>query len=363
MEKQANKMTEQEVQASSIGNTFPPTIASNLYDRGNNRLKGFYTISIEEEEHLLRVFSEILEVKEGIKILGEGEVSRITARFLVNKRVNLPEELREDVEAQISLDGEFAEYNLVYLGRNFDGRVAREDVIARQRTRAHEIDQRTPFSGTNSLDLIKREDVIVRTVKPSPDKDIFEAFTREVLDLYQSSFFGDYAFPMTLESVASLLRRDTNIVKIIQDRKTCRLLSIGVGETISLPLQINGSQSAFNMAEISDAATPKEYRGRGYYSTIAGELTRELLKAGVDLVYGEARAASPPVMTVCKKTGRRVARDYYGMPALLHKHCIISGAKDETLDDSDKNGRYKGLENLAVWYATRNQLMELYVPK
>jgi len=356
-------MAEPEIQASSIGNTFPPIKIENLHDKGNDRIKGFYTKSIEEEDQLLGVFSELLRIREGLRILKEGAISRITARFLVNKNIDIPEELRNDVEAQISLDNEFSDYNLLYLGRNFEGRVAREEVTERQRAKAKEIDQRTAFSGRSSLDLIRRENVVIRTIKPSPNGRAFESFAREVLDMYQKSFFGDYAFPMTLESVMSLLRRDTNIVKVVQDRKTGKLHSIGVGETIALPVQINGSQTVFNMAEISDAATPKEYEGRGYYSAIAAELTRELLKAGINLVYGEARAASPAVMTVCKKTGRRVARDYNGRTAILHKHCIISGAKDERLDDSEQNGRYKGLENLTVWYATRTQLMDLYVPK
>lgn len=353
---------EQEVQASSIGNTFPPIKLERLYDSGNERLKGFYTESIEYPDRLLKIFGDLLLLRDFIRVSQNGDISRVTARFFVNKKIEIPKELRAYVEAQISLDEEFSDYNLLYLGRNFEGRVAKDGITDRQRAKADEIDKRVLFSGNRSLDLIRREDVAIRTVKPSPNESSFQAFAKEVLSMYQKSFFGDYAFPMTLESVMILLRRDTNIVKVIQDRKTGRLHSIGVGETVSLPVQIDGCSKVFNMAEISDAATPKEYEGRGYYSAIAAELTRELLKNGINLVYGEARAASPSVMTVCKKTGRRVARDYYGRPAILQKHCIISGAKDERLDDAEKNGRYKGLENLVVWYATRGQIKELYIP-
>ena len=257
----------------------------------------------------------------------------------------------------------FGEYNLVYLGRNFNGRKAKEEVVARQRAKAEEIERRVPFAGRNSLDILRKEDIVIRNVKPSPNEADFEVLAREVLELYKISFFGDYAFPMTLESVKSLLKRDTNIVKIIQSRANGKIYSIGVGETIALPVRIRGEQKTFNMAEISDAATSREFEGKGYYSAIAAEITRELLKSGVHLVYGEARAASPSVMTVCRKTGRQLARNYGGDPAILHKHCIISGAKDERLNDSDENGKYKGLENLLVWYAIRTQLMDLYAPK
>lgn len=353
----------QEVQASSIGNVFPPIKVERMHDPGNDRIKGIYLDSIEEPEHLSKVFSDLITLRDYLRILNSGEVSRITARFFVNKGVRIPEDLRGDVEAQISLDEEFGDYNLVYLGRNFNGRIARVEITERQRAKAQDVEERTPFSGRNSLDLLRKDDVVIRTIKPSPNESDFESLAKEVLELYQVSFFGDYAFPMTLDSVKSLLRRDTNVVKVIQSRKDSKICSIGVGETIALPVRLNGEQKTFNMAEISDAATPRDYEGRGYYSAIAAEITRELLKSGVNLIYGEARAASPPVMVVCKKTGRTIARDYHGRPAVLHKHCIISGAKDERLDDADENGKYKGLENLLVWYATRSQLMDLYVPK
>ena len=355
-------MADSEIQASSIGNTFPPIKVESLHDKGNDRIKGFYTISIEETDQLSKAFSDLIILKDFLQASKVAEPSRITARFFVNKNVDIPTNLRDDIEAQIGLEGEFSEYNLVYVGRNFNGRRASSEVLELQRLEADRIERAVQFSGSCSLELIKQRDVVIKTVKPSSNEQEFKCFAREVLELYQKSFFGDYAFPMNLESVMALLRRDTNIVRVVQERRTGKLCSIGVGETVKIPISFNGTNREFYMAEISDAATLKEYKGRHYYSAIAAEITCDLLKAGVDLLYGEARSASPQVMTVCKKTGRQLARDLHGRPAILHRHCIISGAKDERLNDADQNEKYKGLENLTLWYATRNQLMSLYAP-
>lgn len=354
-----------EVVASSIGGTFPPIKLDGLYDEGNDRIKKIYTCSIEDGEELSKIFSQLLLLRSCHRLLSSDSepVSRVTARFFVNKKAVIPQELHDDVEAQLSLDGEFADYNLVYLGRNFEGRTAKEEITSRQRDRAEGIDEGIDFSGNKSLEVIVGDEVAVRTVKPSPDDAVFDSFAKKVLEIYEDSFFGDYSFEMNLDSVRSLLRKDTNIVKVIQSRRTEEVYSIGVGETISLPLTINGSERIFSMAEISDAATPVRHHGKGYYSSIAAELTRELLATGVDLVYGEARAASSAVMTVCRKTGRRLARDYHGKPAILKKHCIINGAKESGLDETELNGKYNRLENLAVWYATRDKLKEFYLPK
>ncbi len=348
-------------EATSIGGVWPPFREDALVDPYNDRVKGFCRESVEnigDLERHLALFDDFQTLRND---RGEREASRITARFFINKNLKLPPLFSDRIEALLPLADEFSQYDLVYFGRNHPERYASPDVIQRQRAAAREIDDTSSFEGLHALDVLARQRVVLRTVKPPVDPQTFSAFVKELLELYKGSFTGDYAFPMTEESVASLVRKDANLVTVIQDYDTRAIYSVGVGETIQIPVNLGGKECLFSMAEISDAATPKKYSNRGYYSAIACELTRELMKMGVHLVYGEARASSTAVEKVCRKSGRRLAWDAYGHPSLLHKHCIISGAKDSDLDDTLPNGKFSRFENLTVWYATRQELLDLYV--
>ncbi len=342
-------------EVSSIGATFPPAEESVLYDRLNNRVKGFCTESIESIEELVEMLSKLDSVRESAR------ANRVTARFLINKKVTIPEELKGNIEALLELDGDFSEHNLVYYGKNFDGRKAKEESISRQRDEAEKIDRAHLLNGFIPLEIITRDNLSLRAVKPPVNQQEFDSFVADLKDLYEKSYLGDYAFPITTETVASLVRRDTNLVTVIQDRANGKILSVGVGETMKIPLSIRGERKILFIAEMSDAATPLEYASRGYYSAIAHEISRELMKIGVDLVYGEARASSTSVQRVCKKSGRKLARDAFKRASILHKHCIIGGAKNADLDDSIEDPRFRGFENLSVWYATREDLIRHYI--
>lgn len=341
--------------ASSIGAVWPPAKEDTLYDKGNDRVKGFCTQSIEESSQLEKRIKE-LEI-----ISQEKKATRIIARFIVKSEVAIPDNLKKNIEAIIPLDSRFEGYLLLYYGKNSEKRYADEEVIKRQRNAAVEIENATLFAGNSAIEIPRKEDVVLRIVKPSTDEREFRRFARSLLKLYKESYYGDYAFPMTTETVSSLIKKDTNIVVIVENEKD--ILSVGVGETIQIPIKFPEKRVILKMAEISDAATPEKYKGKGYYSLIASELMRELTKIGVDIVYGEARASSKAVQKVCAKSGRRIARDGLGRAAILHKHCIISGAKDEELDESNGNPKYARFENLSVWYATRERMLDLYATK
>ena len=367
MKEQVNKMTEQEIQASSIGNTFPPIKEMQMYDEGNKRLKGFCTEAIDSSSELEKWVSGVEKLHSFLTQRDRiDSVTRTTLRFVVNEGVTIPESISGGIEAVLPLDGKFRGYNLVYFGRNHETRRAPEDKIETQRATAEKADKEVQFKGDQSLRILRyteKPGLIFQNIKAPFEREQFSDLVRRLVVLYNKTYLGDYAFPITEETVSSILSRNTNVVIAAKDKFTNDIYSVAVGETASIPISVGGKVKNLSIAEISDAASdPDGHQERGYYSTIVCELARELVKLGMDVVYSETRAQSEAVLRATRKSGLRLMRDLKGRASILHKHCIIGGARNEELDERDgnKDNIYNGFENLIVWHATRKDLMDVY---
>ena len=307
-------------EASSIGKVGEPYV-----DEANKRVKWLCTdpvLTSKDLENKLEIFN---------KSFGIDNTTRITARLFVKK--NLLGKIGEYVEATIPLDGRFSDFSLVYLGRNTKDRLDSHYLCAAELEVARLIYKyeksvdygQAVYSVTSKNGFDGRAARILDDINPL-----------DVVDLYKNVYNG-YTFDLNEDNVKKLLQNQSNVKAfILKDKK---VVSIGVAELC----EVSVGKKKFTFAELSDAATHKEYQNSGLYIATSSLLMKYLSSMNVDLVYGEARAAHIGVNIACRRSGRQ----FYGV---LQKHCVISGHKD-----FNEKGPY---ENLNVWALSGNSLAE-----
>ncbi len=312
-------MTEQ---ASSIGIIGEPT-----FDERNERIKWFLTTPISSEQELEK---ELRKFKELIK---EEGVNRVTARVFLEKKLSESAQIKEYKEAEITLNGKFNDFNLVYLGLNTKERKESRYLREAEVHAAKMIDREE--KDTNYNESIERQ--IKKNIEIKVG-NILDVDVTNILELYKEAYKERYTFGLNHENISSLLNNKNNIKAIAVDRD--KVVSIGVAEVCNVKV---GNEN-FRFAELSDAATYNNYSKQGLYGATSSALMKELAEQEVDLVYGEARSAHIGVNIVCRRTGRRFS-------GLLQKHCKISGPKDFN-EISD-------YENLNVWAIEKKSLKNL----
>lgn len=300
-------------QASSIGNIGSPNL-----DEANKRIKWFNTIPVYNEEELRR---EIVKFR---KLTRTADISRVTARFFMLRRLAQSPQIAEYKEAEIPLEERFSDFSLVYLGWNLRTRRETRYLTEAELYMARLIDT---AEGDISYDAaIERAVLNGFDIKAGTKLDVD---LENILDLYREAYEGNYTFGLNTGNIRVLIENPRNIKAVVLDRDD-KVVSIGVAEVCEI--RIEGKP--FRFVELSDAATYKKHANKGFYSAISSVLMKKLAEEDVDLVYGEARSAYIGVNIVCRRSGRR----FFG---LLNKHCKISGPKD-----FNEIGPY---ENLNVW--------------
>lgn len=275
------------------------------FDFDNNRIKYFSTTIHTNIESIESLFEQCQQM------MGQSRASRINARFFTQ---GLDVNTLENVEAVMHMGG----LDLICLGYNTEDR-------------------------RDSQEVVQQENNLINNVleTQASRRDIPEIYTVELIDetcnlrdisdmvkLY-SEAFTTYTTNLNHVSVSHMV--DNSWTYVV--RHNGRVVSTVVAEIADVNLD-NGN--TIRIAELSEMATLRDYRGQGLVTYATQQLLDDL--NDVNLIYAEARASHFAI----NRTFRRLGFEYAGR---LNKQCILSG--DQEINEQ---GPY---ENLNVWYIAR----------
>lgn len=298
---------------SSIG-----IIGAPYYDNWNNRIKGFCPKVIE----LGNIGDAAEFIQEARSLKRNVSATRITLRMVVSKGLKIAG-MHE--EARIQLNGDWKEYEIIYLGENDSRRMVSPAIlIAEDKLLESVVKQSKRYS--NVLQRIKQEGfkVSIGAIAP-PD-------ISQICNLYQEAFSDNkgkfkYTFALTEKTLETILPTATVVTARNCQRE---IVSILMGEVAEIPTD----KGKLKICEYSDEATLRLYRGKGLSQACLRVLIQELSE-DIDVIYGEARASHVGANVVPVKAG-------FAYGGRLIKNCVIGGDKEVK-----EKGRY---ENLNVWY-------------
>jgi ribosomal protein S18 acetylase RimI-like enzyme len=221
--------------------------------------------------------------------------SRITARALISKEILMNFDRQNPLcylfETIIPLDGEvFGDYCLVYLGKNTPQRKAPSEITSQQYEKAVTIfNKKHKERKNNVIDF----EILVIEEKMRQDPQIQQMYYQ----LYST-------FGWNEKEVVALINNPNNLLVAARDLNNGRIVSSGLVEFADI--NFNEMPTPLRLAEITEAATLKEYRGRGLYQKVSDEILRIL--AGQtnppDLVFGESNLDAEAVLKVAARQGR-----------------------------------------------------------
>lgn len=307
-----------DVSTSSIGAVvWPPTAEGQSFER----FKGFAPTVVETPTDVEHIVQDVRSCELTPK------VSRVATRVVMT--LDMLEELRgegrEDlVETIIPLDAtgdhRLVDAALVYLGRNHASRPSVG--VGDMRGRVRDIFVRRGFRGAGELQPGYSVAAITDAERTDPET------VADYIKLY--SVFG-----WEPDEVRDLLTEPANT--LIAARFDGRVVASGIAEVGSIQIQRGGEAIDFGMAEVTEAATLVEHRGRGLYTAISHGLMHHLagLETPPHLVYGEMNSESSAVLRTAAGQGRLIGRDTateFGFPDATHlpQHVTIySGTGEE----------------------------------
>jgi len=336
---------------SSIGAlVWPPTEAS------EGRKKGIYPEAIEDPLEVLRLFTEFkdLPFNDGSS---SSDISRISARAFITrealqKAINLNPVLISDLtEGAIDLAGtgriELDDLIIVYLGKN-DSRRRSETTDMRRR-----IEQVRRIFNSDDYITYERDDLNFQI-----DDFLIDILSKDAIN--DESIINQYtklysAFSRTREEVVFMLNQPTNIhVPAFHKGK---LVSAGIAELGEITIIRNGQNVTLKFAEITEAATDEDYRGRGLYTIVANHLNRRCAEIDLDFVMAESNTSSLGVIVSAKRQGRSISLDVLSSLSLPHRlleqHVRIFEGSSDTRPPHVKN-------DLVPTFMTRKTLQERY---
>lgn len=321
-------MSTQELHTSSIGPKWPPEESS------FNRIKGVDNRRVIRDRASFKIsVDEIRGLMDEIK---EGGIDRVSVRLLVEDPIWLSslETIGGLGELVIPLSGSSPELegaSILYLGFNAGSRQPDQnelrrcifnvdDALGRPIATYAELIQR-PFNQGYTLSLLDLT-----------DRMISEKIQDQMANLY-------VRFGWTREEVLDILSQKNNIIAVASDGG--KIVSAGIAETSMMQFS-DGIE--LRMAEITEAATDEEYKGRGLYSAVAAQLMHEIYVKSeeksifggkIDLVFGECNGNEPGILKAVKSLGRTFAIEVsreLGIPfkGYLPQHVPIAGAPKTT---------------------------------
>jgi len=319
---------------SSIGELVWPPKETN-----NERLKGIYPYPIDNERLLIYFLDELAS----LSFLSS---SRITVRALLSKKVLMNFDRKNPLsylfETIIPLDGEvFGKYCLVYFGKNAHQRIPPKEIVEQQYQRAVSI-----FSENHqerNYDLSNFE-ILVIDEKMRQDHEIQQMYYR----LYSN-------FGWNEEEVVALINNPNNLLVAAKDVRNGIIISSGLVEFADINFY---GLPPLKLAEITEAATLKEYRGKGLYQRVSDEILTILANQPnpPHLTFGESNLDTPGVLKVAARQGRtpafKTAQEYNFPHAwMLPQHVVIFQ------EYRPPNYPYN---NLMVTYLTQKRLKKLW---
>jgi GNAT superfamily N-acetyltransferase len=283
---------------SSIGAVWPPASSS------HERLRGFYDQKVVETKADCQEFAELFG--EQVNLLAERpELTRLSIRLVTYaSHLATLHAMGAPVEAAIPLANTEPGLVLAYTATNKPSRA---------------VDAATLQRHGRLLQVIVRQDrvpagvpdYVVKTV----DHHLDEAARRRL----EAQFSGLYgAFNYGLEDVRELLGNPANTILYLEDNE--RVVSTALAERAAIPIAGFGS---LQLAEISEAYTHPDYRGKGLYRRVSGALIGHLLAQQANdplhAIYGESNLdpAVQGVLVAGHQNGRHFShfdREAYDLP-------------------------------------------------
>jgi len=296
------------------------TIGKPVYDRHNDRVKGFCT-NVVESTDLVNDF-----IKKAGDIGHQNGATRLTARFLTKSPACLSAYGTMFETEYIPLHGKWNGYGIQYFVENSAKRAEPESVKFEEDRIVSE-SLRTARIHPLSKAAAGRGYIIETGLKTD----------RDITRLYQlyNAVYRDYVFPLTEKNVSELVENPNSITAIA--RIGSEIASVAIAEIVEIPT----NAGILRISELSDEATHHNHRGNGLNQACVTAAIKELLtKYGdaIHLIFEEDRAVSRGVNQQSANIGFRYA-------GRLKRHCRIDADGDIEVE-----GPY---EDLNVWYLPR----------
>jgi len=335
---------EEKLNGSDIPTSFVSSIGEVVWppkETNNERLKGIFPNPINDNDSLNYLLSEL----DNLPFLNH---SRITARVLISTEVLMNFDRQNPLchlfETIIPLDGEvFGDYCLVYLGKNTPQRTTPSKITLQQYEKAvaifNEDQQKERNHDFSDFEIL----VIDEEMRQDP----------QIQQMYYQLYSN---FGWKEKEVAALISNSNNLLVAARDLNNGKIVSSGLVEFADM--NFKGLTIPLRLAEITEAATLKEYRGRGLYQKVSDEILRILADQTnpPDLVFGESNLDAEAVLKVAARQGRipafKTALDFNLAHAwMLPQHVKIFQ------ENRPPNYPYN---NLMVTYLTQERLKKIW---
>ncbi len=315
---------------SSIGHIgWPPEVAT------FERLRGIDNTLVRDD----LLLQERVAYLRGLDL--SGDISRVSVRLFVDNEILAGADIEDLIETVIPLSGAnipaLENTSIVYLGRNSLNRNTAKEIRAQQTDRVREI-----FSVRTD-----REDTPVnlelRNLPPG------ERMQEDIVDRY-FQLYG--VFGWTREEIVKLLSSPENI--FVSGINEGGIVSSVIAEISNINLfdPQTGDSFSLQLAEITEAATLPEYRGRGYYTAVSNELLRVLARQSrvPNIVYGETNLDALGALKAANRQGRKID------PQGFNGRCLNQNVKVDNGMNGQRPVGYN-YNNFLVTYISQEQLL------
>lgn len=280
-------------ETSSIGAAWPPCPSN------NDRLRGFYDGGVIPADQ-----TAVYEFTDELEAIRSTMVAESTASRLAVKAVMEDDALQlvrsfVRIEAAIPLGNGHEGLSIAYLGFNNTSRLVTDPEMATHRAQINNAVHGLQANRQHTTHTADNLAVHVHDGATADSTDI-AALTPEFSQLF--SVFG-YS-PAETETI---LGDSSNLIVYMRNPDDGRIVSSAMAETGTIAVQGLGDVT---ITEITEAITPEEFRGRGYYRLVSGLLVRELCDRvangqAIHAIFGEGNLAAAGVLRAAAQNGRR----------------------------------------------------------
>ncbi|MHB1829847.1 MAG: hypothetical protein ACYCO0_00440 [Candidatus Micrarchaeaceae archaeon] len=262
----------------------------------SDRLKGFLTYVVKDDT-TAKFTADV--VREGMNRLKNGHFSRLSIRIIATagSMENLAKEIKSkgaEIEAQIPVTSDNSLF-MVYIGYNKPSRVLSSE---RRSEYSQAIDN--AVSGADNAQPLKSLDITKYGTK------IIDGSTRDFSASDREDIFNLLStFGYDREGALNIVSDESNIIGMVYDRKTSRIVSISVTERRDIALE---GGITLHMAELTDAVTSDTERHNRLYPILLNEVFRHIYNehSEISLVYAESNVSNISLLNTAAMQHRQI---------------------------------------------------------
>ena len=265
---------------SSVGAAWPPQRAS------NNRIRGFFDHVVCDRSDAID-FVAIFE-RERVIAEQDADADRLSIRVITTGTAMKVLDGLIEVEGAMPLRGEDG-LHVTYAAWNHCDRSTAQATLIHHRHFLENI-----ASMQRAIDFVPVDGIF------SPVQ-LIDSRTTDTERLALSEKFSELygAFGYSERDVQDLLLNSANTIAYIE------LGGAVVSTAMAEHATVQAQDKSVRLAEITEAFTLPDYRGRGLYQAVSQYLVSQLSLGDLDAVYGESNLASPGVVVAAHKNGRQ----------------------------------------------------------